>query len=33
LTLATAQGNIALAETIRSRLKYYSPPLPQPQTP
>jgi protein O-mannosyl-transferase len=33
LTLATAQGNTALAETIRTRLKSYSSPLPKPQTP
>jgi tetratricopeptide (TPR) repeat protein len=33
LTLATAQGNTTLAETIRTRLKSYPPPLPPPQTP
>jgi protein O-mannosyl-transferase len=33
LTLATVQGNPALAETIRTRLKSYPSPLPQSQTP
>jgi tetratricopeptide (TPR) repeat protein len=33
LTLATAQGNTALAESIRTRLKSYQPALLQPQTP
>jgi len=33
LTLATAQGNTAFAESIRTRLKSYQPALPQPQTP
>jgi tetratricopeptide (TPR) repeat protein len=33
LALATAQGDTALAESIRTRLKSYPPALPQPQTP
>jgi tetratricopeptide (TPR) repeat protein len=33
LTLATAQGNTALAESIRTRLNTNPPALPQPQTP
>jgi tetratricopeptide (TPR) repeat protein len=33
LTLATAQGNTTLAETIRARLKSSPPALPQPQKP
>ena len=33
LALATAQGNTALAESIRARLKSYQPASPQPQTP
>jgi len=33
LALATAQGNTALAESIRARLKSYQPALLQPQTP
>jgi tetratricopeptide (TPR) repeat protein len=33
LNLAAAQGNTALAESIRTRLKFYQPVLLQPQTP
>ena len=33
LKLATAQGNTALAESVRARLKDYEPALPQPQLP